>query len=111
MDTLELPPPNAKYYVHRQAGHYVSPPCLKELGLSPEDYRLTTEAELHRIWETDTAAGRRNDKERRVVPDSACRELGGFQQEGRSLRGKVLERLGILPRFQSRWDDEGNWRW
>ncbi len=111
IETVIDTPPHAVMYVHRKTGHYVSPPCLKELELERGDYRMTTRAELHKIWEEDTAAGRVADKARRVFPDKRCSQMSGHSQEGRSLGGLILERVGLLWPLHSRWDEDGNWRW
>jgi hypothetical protein len=44
-------------------------------------------------------------------PERTCRDQGGFTQEGRSLTGDLLERIGILPKLKSRWNADGTWNW
>ena len=44
-------------------------------------------------------------------PDPQSRDNGDFTQEGRSLSGKFLESIGILPPLQSRWNKDGSWNW
>ena len=44
-------------------------------------------------------------------PDPECREIGAFVQEGRSLSGSLLEKLGLLDPIESRWNDDGTWRY
>jgi hypothetical protein len=36
--------------------------------------------------------------------DVGCREAGGFQEDGRSLSGFLLERIGILSPLEHWWD-------
>jgi len=50
-------------------------------------------------------------QDRSFVPDDGCRNTGAFVQEGRSLTGNVLQRLGILGPIESRWKPDGSWRW
>jgi hypothetical protein len=66
--------------------------------LTTETNQVRTAGRLCELW---NGHSRVTAAQRQVLRSSS----------GRSLGGKVLERLGILPRFQSRWDDEGNWRW
>ena len=42
-------------------------------------------------------------------PDPACVETGAFMQDGRSLPGLLLERMGILKPANSRWNPDGSW--
>jgi hypothetical protein len=44
-------------------------------------------------------------------PDPACRDASGFVQEERSLSGHFLERVGLLPKLNSRWNADGSWNW
>ncbi len=38
-----------------------------------------------------------------------ARERGYFFQKGRSLSGKLLETIGILPPLASQWNPDGTW--
>ena len=40
-----------------------------------------------------------------------ARTKAGFSQDGRSLSGKLMERLGMLPPLPSRWNPDGTWNW
>lgn len=42
-------------------------------------------------------------------PDRDCRAQNGFIGDGRSLSGKFLEKIGLLPKFKSRWNSDGTW--
>lgn len=45
------------------------------------------------------------------TPDPVCRDDGDFTQEGRSLTGYVLEKIGLLEPQQDRWNLDGSWNW
>jgi hypothetical protein len=47
----------------------------------------------------------------KLLPDPKCRDEGGFVQEGRSLSGMLLERIGLLSPLESRWNPDGSWNW
>lgn len=42
-------------------------------------------------------------------PNVECREANGFIEDGRSISGRLLEKIGILPKFVSRWNSDGTW--
>lgn len=44
-------------------------------------------------------------------PEPECREKGAFVQDGRSLSGLALQRLGLLGPLRSRWNGDGTWNW
>ncbi|MEZ5428333.1 MAG: hypothetical protein R2747_18840 [Pyrinomonadaceae bacterium] len=90
--TSKLPPDNAVILFNDEAKTYSIPPCV-EKGLP---YREGTRKEL-------------NDKDYRKV---GCKNDDfSMLQEGRSLSGKLLERIGFLPPLPSRWNEDGSWNW
>jgi hypothetical protein len=44
-------------------------------------------------------------------PDTDCVNSSGFVQDGRSLTGKLFEKIGILDPLTNRWNDDGSWNW
>jgi hypothetical protein len=72
---------------------YLSPGCA---GKRKTAYRVARAAEARRL---------------NYQPEEKCRQAGGFSQEGRSITGNFLMRLGLLPPLPSRWNDDGTWNW
>lgn len=87
-------PEHAIVYVDESTGTYLSPPCLEKQKalLMPQmtfgDMRYLT-----------------------LEINKSCVNQGGFSQSGRSLSGKILESLGIISTLESRWRNDGSWRW
>lgn len=94
-------PDNAHLFVDLQTKTYWSPPCIhkdsKEMWFVEKG-----------LFVPSTKASVRQEKLR---PAPACRDEGGFYQEGRSLTGELLEWFGILPQQQPRWNADGTWNW
>ena len=44
-------------------------------------------------------------------PDTKCRDEGAFEEEGRSVSGNLLVKVGILPPKKSRWNADGSWNY
>jgi hypothetical protein len=85
-------PDNALVLLDDQHKTYFSPSCAHE----KKTLRPATAAEVRRL---------------KYEPDKACREKTGFSQDSRSLSGKLMERLGLLPPLPSRWNKDGTWNW
>lgn len=47
----------------------------------------------------------------KLSPEAACRDAGGFIQEGRSLTGHLFQKIGLLDPPDSRWNADGTWNW
>jgi hypothetical protein len=90
--TRELPD-NAVVLLDDQSRTYLSPGCA---GQDKETYRVSRAAEARRL---------------KYDPDKKCRQAGGLSQDGRSLTGNLLGRLGLLPPAPSRWNPDGTWNW
>lgn len=60
------------------------------------NYRLTTIKEVHAL---------------KYTPDANSRDNGDFIQEGRSMSGILLEKVGLLPPLKNRWNKYGTWNW
>ena len=88
--TLEAPP-HAQVLVDETAGVYFAPSC--EVG------RLLAAISLAQARELG------------FKPDAACLNGGEFTQPGRSITGRLLERIGILRELKSRWNGDGTWNW
>ena len=87
-------PDNALVLLDDRNKTYFSPPCVKKAGDKP--LRAATAAEARRL---------------QYEPDHSCGGAAGFRQDGRSLTGNFLVRLGTLPPRPSRWDPDGSWNW
>lgn len=107
-------PLHAIMYLDERSSQYYSPPCVEALGLDERGLLRTTEAEIRRRWAAETNSSR----PRRMWPAQDCANLsndydsgGGFSQDGRSLGGTLLEKVGLLGPLPSRWRPDGSWRW
>jgi hypothetical protein len=71
---------------------YIAPPCIK----TPIGYRLVTAGAA---------------REMGYKPDRECRDEGAFIQDGRSLTGMLLQKIGMLKPIPSRWNEDGSWNY
>ncbi|MGB0835407.1 MAG: hypothetical protein ACPGR2_12875 [Psychrobium sp.] len=87
-------PDYALVYIDERTETYLSPACIpsEQLKLLPE----MTKGDI---------------KDLTLAPNEACVDSGGFVQDGRSISGKILETLKIIPPLKSRWNDNGTWNW
>lgn len=85
-------PKNAIVYLDMTESTYLSPPCVAD----SRRYEISTAAEAYSLS---------------FRPDAKCRNAGGFVQDGRSLSGEALERIGLLPPLKRRWNADGTWNW
>ena len=86
-------PDHAIVLLDDQSRTYLSPVCA---GKEKKEYRQSTAAEARKL---------------KYEPDKKCREEAGFTQDGRSITGNFLERMGLLPPWPSRWNADGTWNW
>jgi len=87
-------PEHATVLVDPATQTYIAPPCI---------------GPLHASSLPSTTIGKA--RKEKLKPDDECRNSNGFTQEARSLSGKLLERIGILPPVRSRWNADGTWNW
>lgn len=93
--TLTLPS-NAQLYVDDINKVYYAPTYIQNNVLSIDGLRLTTE----------------KDKSIKFYsPDDTCRNQEYFMQNGRSMTGLLLEKVGILHKLKSRWNKDGTWNY
>jgi len=89
LDTVAVMPGNAFVYLDDTAKLYFAP------GFEPrEGVRLARASEAHELG---------------YLPDKKSRDAGAFMEEGPSLSGFLLRRIGILKPRRSRWNDDGTW--
>ncbi len=86
-------PDNALVLLDDQSKTYFSPRCAKK---EEKPLRSATAAEARQL---------------KYEPDQSCQGAAGFRQDGRSMSGNLLERLGMLPPLPSRWNRDGTWNW
>ena len=86
-------PDYAIVYLDDQHHTYLSPACA---GREQEKYRRSTAAEARKL---------------KYEPEKKCQDQGGFTQEGRSITGNALVRMGLLPQLPNRWNPDGTWNW
>ncbi len=87
-------PDHAIVFIDPKNKVYLAPPCL-------EREKAETFSRM-----TIRAARKLN-----LTPDPTCRDASGFTQDGRSLTGIFLEKLGILGPLPTRWNADGSWNW
>ena len=90
--TLAMPD-HAIVLLNDQNHTYVAPSCADR---EKKDYRPARAAEARKLS---------------YEPDKQCQAKGGFNQDGRSITGNLLVRLGLLPPLPSRWNPDGTWNW
>lgn len=100
LETEEAMPPNATVYVDQQRAIYFSPPCLRLLD-GAERAKFQYRPVEMTAWEA---------RKRGVRPDDRCRNEGGFTGSSAMLLRTVLGTVGV-PRPESRWERDGQWRW
>jgi hypothetical protein len=86
-------PDHAIVLLDEQNHTYLSPVCA---GKEKKKYRLSRAAEARKL---------------KYKPDQKCGGEAAFTQDGRSITGNFLERMGVLPRWPSRWNPDGTWNW
>ena len=86
-------PDNAIVFLDEANRTYLSPVCADK---DQKKFRPATAAEARRL---------------KYEPDKRCGGAEGFSQDARSLSGKFMERLGMLPPLPSRWNPDGTWNW
>jgi hypothetical protein len=90
--TRELPD-HALVLLDEENHTYLSPACAAR---EKKEYRTVKAAEARRL---------------QYKPDKKCRDQGGFTQDGRSVSGNLLEKLGMMSPLPSRWNPDGTWNW
>lgn len=85
-------PSNAIVYIDEKSNTYYSPLSL--------DQNKVTELNLKRATLKTTHGSEPNEDDK---------QNGYFQQEGRSLSGMLLEKIGVLPKLRDRVDSNGDW--
>ncbi len=90
--TREMPD-NALVYLNDEAKTYFSPLCV---GQEKKYLRAATAAEARQL---------------KFAPDQECQKKSGFSQDDRSLSGRLMQRLGMLPPLPNRWNKDGTWNW
>jgi hypothetical protein len=86
-------PDHAIVLLDDQNRTYLSPACA---GKEKKKYRLSRAAEARKL---------------KYEPDKKCRDEAGFTQDGRSITGNFLEKMGLLPAWPNRWNADGTWNW
>ncbi|MBI4795579.1 MAG: hypothetical protein HY790_07035 [Deltaproteobacteria bacterium] len=86
-------PDHAIVLLDDQSHTYLSPACASR---EKKEYRVSRAAEARKL---------------KYEPDQKCGGETGFTQDGRSITGNFLERMGMLPPLPSRWNPDGTWNW
>ena len=86
-------PDHALVLLDDQSKTYFSPSCAPK---EKKTWRTATAAEAYKL---------------KYAPDKKCQDESGFSQDGRSLTGNFLVRIGMVPPLPSRWNKDGTWNW
>jgi len=90
--------------VDEQRKEYFAPPCLMKDGFDNVDkinqFAIDHQLKVYRNKEISRKGLKSNHD---------CRDINGFTEEGRSMSGRLLEKIGIFSKFKSRWNDDGTW--
>ena len=92
--TVGSVPSNAIVYVNEKTNEFYSPLSLSQSKVTELNLKHSTFA---------------NAKTYGYKMNEDDKQNGYFQQEGRSLTGTFLEKVGLLPKLQDRVDSQGNW--
>lgn len=97
-------PDNALLLIDEGRGEYFAPPCLMhtEYNKSEKIFEFAQKNNLKVLQ-------RKEILRKNLNPNVECREENGFIEDGRSISGRLLEKIGILPKFESRWNSDGTW--
>jgi len=90
--SLKAMPDNAQVYVDDSTKIYIAPTCIK----TATGFRRITAGEARALG---------------YKSDSRCRNEGAFIQDGRSLTGMFLQKIGVLKPLPSRWNEDGSWNY
>ena len=85
-------PDHALVYLDDEVKTYSAPLFLQDPASQP----LVTIVEARRLT---------------YSPDRHSRDTGAFFEEGRSISGMLLEKVGILGPLPSRWNADGSWNY
>ena len=91
--SLEIIPSYALVFIDDSSKTYIALPCIDEW-----QHRSTQVVDIVRRGTVGDAV------KLGYKPDEGCRQAGGFREDGRSLSGRILERIGILSPLEHWWD-------
>ena len=104
LETVSTCPDNTLIFVNEQTKEYFAPPCLMESGFDNID-KINQFASDHNL----TVYRDREITGKGLGPNPECRGSKGLIEDGRSLSGGLLEKIGLLSKFKSRWNADGTW--
>lgn len=104
LETVSTCPDNTLLFVDEQTKEYFAPPCIMLDGFDNVD-RIKQFAIEHnlKVYRDKDLTGKG------LSPNPECRDRKGLTEDGRSLSGGFLEKIGLLPKFKSRWNADGTW--
>jgi hypothetical protein len=93
VETTDRMPPYGIVFIDYSTKTYIALPCVEKRRYDPDlktsMLKLSTRREARKIGYSS---------------DDKCRNAGGFAEDGRSLGGILLVKLGILPPLKHWWD-------
>lgn len=97
MGTTYGPPNNAIVYVDDARRIYYAEPCATDDVFFESKFTLR-----QTIYEK---------LDLNYSPASKCRHAGWLTQNGRSQLGLLFEKIGLIGPMESRWNEDGSWRY
>lgn len=103
IESIATCPGHTLLLVDEQIKEYFAPPCLMSEGFDNVEKikQFAIDHNLKVYAEKEIA--------KEIRPNHDCRGNDGFVEDRRSLSGKLLEKIGILPKFKTRWNADGTW--
>lgn len=102
-DTLRTMPNQALVFVDK--GEYFAPPYFMA-----QNFYTSEDLYVYAGWK-NIEIKRYEEVKKVYMPNKDCADSEFFIEEGRSLSGLLLEKLGVLPPFKSRWNNDGSWNY
>jgi len=91
--TIDSMPPYAVVFLDDTSKTFIALPCI-------EEWRSRQTKTVDFVWRGTAGDARRLGYE----IDLACRDAGGYSEDGRSLTGIILVKLGVLEPLTHWWD-------
>lgn len=104
LESISFCPENALLLVNTDTKEYFAPPCIMAEG-----YDNVDKIRMFAVLTNMKVLTSKELKRKSLKPNPDCRNKEGFTEKGRSLSGELLEKIGLLPKFKSRWNDDGTW--
>jgi hypothetical protein len=106
LGTSQSMPQSQLIFLDEKTHEYYAPPCLMDSGYESKQALQAFANEHNLILLTEKA---RRAMPIKSHPNNECRETSAFSEPGRSVTGSFFEWMNILPKENSRWNEDGTW--